>query len=76
MERRVRHAERGRRALLQEVPVRWLKGQADSEQYNNLLEVTRPIVEDARLIPAVIRLAWRGPNGDMTSAQPVWVQGD
>ena len=34
------------------------------------------VSEDARLIPAVIRLAWRGPNGDMTSAQPVWVQGD
>ncbi len=34
------------------------------------------VSEDARLLPAVVRLSWRGPNGDMTSAHPVWVQGD
>jgi len=34
------------------------------------------VSEDARLIPAVVRLSWRGPSGDMTSAHPVWVQGD
>lgn len=34
------------------------------------------VAEDARLLPAVVRLAWRGPNGDMTRSQPVWVQGD
>ena len=34
------------------------------------------VSEDARLVPAVIRLAWRGPNGDMSKAHPVWVQGD
>ena len=34
------------------------------------------VSEDARLVPAVIRLAWRGPNGDMSMAHPVWVQGD
>ena len=34
------------------------------------------VSEDARLIPAVVRLSWRGPNGDMASAHPVWVQGD
>jgi len=32
--------------------------------------------EDARLLPVVIRLVWRGPGGDMTRAHPVWVQGD
>ena len=34
------------------------------------------VSEDARLIPAVVRLSWRGPNGDMASAHPVWVQGN
>ena len=32
--------------------------------------------EDARLLPAVVRLSWRGPNGDMTRSHPIWVQGD
>lgn len=32
--------------------------------------------EDARLLPAVVWLSWRGPSGDLTLSHPLWVQGD
>lgn len=34
------------------------------------------VTEDARLLGAIVRLAWRGPSGDMSLTHPVWVQGD